>query len=460
MKLSNLLILLITPLILLAWTHPERHFDENHHHNARNCYGYAMGRAAGFTTGDPYCNPKNTFSQGIFGYTFYTNMSQIRAGDIIAWGTAIANNPNGCNHPAGHVAYVVEVPSSGITNDITIDQVDCYNGSEQTGITVGDVTNQGSVVGFFRNPNGSAIRMTLANDFGGGDLKIRDHVSWRSTSRIGDGQYSTVDHGHPEYCNSAKSFDIQAIDNQAYGETQYQFNEWMKGDVTGYSSNATLSNESISSSTLYEAQFNIYYPPIPVDVTGPTTLTGTQGTSRAPQYHATGTWTASITGETGSFDYQWYYETSTGWQELSGETGYQLTKTLYYDPNGRDLKCEVTQDGREGKDSIHVYITGAEPDRESSIPQDVVLGENSPNPFNPNTQIKFGLPTNQRVEIDIYSISGKKVKTLVNNVMNAGYHTIDWNATNANGAKVSSGVYIYQLRCGNEVFTKKMIFAK
>ncbi len=456
MKLSNLLIIIITPLILLAWDHPERHFDETHHHNARNCYGYAMGRAAGFTTGDPYCNPMNTFSEGIFGLTFYTDLSQISPGDIIAWGSAIANNPNGCNHPAGHVAYVVEVPGNENINDIRIDQVDRLNGNEETYIKVSDVTDQGPVVGFFKNPNGSAIRMTLANDFGGGDLKIRDHVPYLR----GDGQYNTVDHGHSEYCNSAMSFDIQAIDLQTYGSNQYQFNKWMKGTNENYNSTLTLSDESISSSTLYEAQFDIYYPPITVDVTGPILLTGTQGTNRAPQYHATGTWNASISGETGSFDYQWYYKTSNGWQELSGETGYQLTKTLYYDPDGRDLKCEVTQNSRFGKDSIHVYITGDELIRESSIPQSVVLDENSPNPFNPNTQIKFGLPSNQRVEIDIYSISGKKVKTLVNNVMNAGYHVIDWNATDKNGAKVSSGVYIYQLRCGNKVFTKKMIFAK
>ena len=89
-----------------------------------------------------------------------------------------------------------------------------------------------------------------------------------------------------------------------------------------------------------------------------------------------------------------------------------------------------------------------------------MLDYNSPNPFNPNTQIKFGLPNNQKVKIDVYSITGQKVKTLINTTMNAGYHTINWNATDENGAKVSSGVYIYQLRCGNEVFTKKMVFAK
>jgi len=88
------------------------------------------------------------------------------------------------------------------------------------------------------------------------------------------------------------------------------------------------------------------------------------------------------------------------------------------------------------------------------------LGYNYPNPFNPSTNIRFTLPEAKKVKIDIYSITGQKIKTLVNNTMNAGYHKITWDATDNNGAKVSSGVYIYQLKCGNEVFTKKMIFTK
>lgn len=88
------------------------------------------------------------------------------------------------------------------------------------------------------------------------------------------------------------------------------------------------------------------------------------------------------------------------------------------------------------------------------------LGYNYPNPFNPATNIRFTLPETKKVKIDIYSITGQKIKTLVNNTMKSGYHKITWDATDENGIKVSSGVYIYQLKYGNEVFTKKMIFAK
>lgn len=206
-----------------------------------------------------------------------------------------------------------------------------------------------------------------------------------------------------------------------------------------------------------------------VNISGPTRLIGHQF-DRAPQYHATGTWTANTVGGSNK-TYKWYkrncsqperkMEERGSWYLLSGETRRTLTKTFYYNYWGIDLKCVVTSNGIQKEDQIHVYITGDEPVvKNSSTPKSVVLGDNSPNPFNPTTQIKFGLPKQQKVQIDIYSITGQKIKTLVNNRMSAGYHTVNWNATEANGEKVSSGVYIYQLRCGNEVFTKKMIFAK
>ncbi len=140
-------------------------------------------------------------------------------------------------------------------------------------------------------------------------------------------------------------------------------------------------------------------------------------------------------------------------------TGRSLTYTIYSD---KEFKCIVTSGSQSEYATyfVDMIIPPDDPIRSSSIPDEIVMEENSPNPFNPNTQIKFGLPSQQNVEIDIYSITGQKIITLVNNTMSAGYHTVNWNATDANGAKVSSGVYIYQLRCGNEVFTKKMIFAK
>ncbi len=130
------------------------------------------------------------------------------------------------------------------------------------------------------------------------------------------------------------------------------------------------------------------------------------------------------------------------------------------------LKCQVTDSNGDTDEDIMssgIVQNMHENIQNKSIlqiPNDVILFPNVPNPFNPITQIKFGLPNSQKVQIDVYSLNGKKIKTLLNNNMNAGYHTIIWNGTDSNGGKVSSGVYLYKLRSGNKIFTKKMIFAK
>ncbi|MCD4818882.1 MAG: T9SS type A sorting domain-containing protein [Candidatus Cloacimonetes bacterium] len=92
------------------------------------------------------------------------------------------------------------------------------------------------------------------------------------------------------------------------------------------------------------------------------------------------------------------------------------------------------------------------------------LGTNYPNPFNPETTIKYNLKTDANVELEIYNIKGQKVKTLVNNEMKAGAHTIVWQGKDENNNSVSSGVYFYKLNTKNcrENFTatRKMILMK
>lgn len=382
----------------------------------------------------------------------------VGVGDILAWGGVFLITPYGNNNPHGHVAYVVSVPAN-LTNDnigdIQVDQVPCIGGAEET-VYVRDITNQGDPVGFFDVPRGKTIRATLANDFegeGGGVILLRDPLL------KGDHQYHEKDHPHHEYCSisGTQYIDIKAVDNQEINNQIYEFQQWNE-DGYRVSYNIELLFRQISHSVVYEAMFTEYVEPLTVDVTGPTWLKGTQ--SKAPQYHATGTWTAKASGGIGSYTYQWQYYGYYGWTDYAGETSSSMTKTLYYDPDGHDLRCVVQSCSQTESDQIHVYVTGDEPDKSSSMPETVVLESNSPNPFNPNTIIKFGLPKSQKVEISVYSLTGEKVRTLINTTMEAGYHTIRWNATDKKGAKVSSGVYIYQMKCGNEIFTKKMIFAK
>jgi flagellar hook assembly protein FlgD len=67
---------------------------------------------------------------------------------------------------------------------------------------------------------------------------------------------------------------------------------------------------------------------------------------------------------------------------------------------------------------------------------------------------------NGLVSIIIYNILGKEVKTLVNTTQDAGYKSVNWNATNNYGKPVSAGVYLYQIQAGEFVQTKKMVLLK
>ena len=83
-----------------------------------------------------------------------------------------------------------------------------------------------------------------------------------------------------------------------------------------------------------------------------------------------------------------------------------------------------------------------------------------PNPFNPVTTLRYDLPEDARVNITIYDMMGRIVKTLVNGTQTAGYKSIQWNATNSFGKPVSAGVYLYQIRAGEFIQTKKMVVLK
>jgi hypothetical protein len=88
------------------------------------------------------------------------------------------------------------------------------------------------------------------------------------------------------------------------------------------------------------------------------------------------------------------------------------------------------------------------------------LMQNSPNPFNPSTSIKFYIPNNSDVSIKIYDILGREVTTLINKQAEAGYHIVYWNGMDKNNNEVASGVYIYRMQAGDFVQTKKLMLIK
>ncbi|MBK7631516.1 MAG: T9SS type A sorting domain-containing protein [Ignavibacteriales bacterium] len=86
---------------------------------------------------------------------------------------------------------------------------------------------------------------------------------------------------------------------------------------------------------------------------------------------------------------------------------------------------------------------------------DYNLGQNFPNPFNPNTKIIWQSPVSEWQTIKVYDVLGNEVTTLVNEERPAGRYEIEFDAS-----KLSSGVYFYQIKVGDFVSTKKMILMK
>ena len=94
-------------------------------------------------------------------------------------------------------------------------------------------------------------------------------------------------------------------------------------------------------------------------------------------------------------------------------------------------------------------------------PYEYALHDNFPNPFNPETQIRFSLGGQEDVKLMIYDITGRQVRTLVNgNTHDAGFHVVHWNGLDNSGQKVPSGMYIYRIKAGNFIADKKMLLVK
>jgi hypothetical protein len=93
--------------------------------------------------------------------------------------------------------------------------------------------------------------------------------------------------------------------------------------------------------------------------------------------------------------------------------------------------------------------------QDENIPSRFLLYQNYPNPFNPTTNIKFDLPKETNVSLKIYNILGEEISSLVDKIMSAGDHIIEFN-----GSQLSSGMYFYKLKAGEYVQTKKMLLIK
>lgn len=131
--------------------------------------------------------------------------------------------------------------------------------------------------------------------------------------------------------------------------------------------------------------------------------------------------------------------------------GDSVSISYTYDPNGNMLQIEVAP----------TSVVSVEDSQTGVLPKVFALDQNYPNPFNPGTQIKYQLPVAAQVNLAIYNVLGRKVRTLVDGEKVAGFYSVQWDGLNDYKTKVGSGVYFVRIEArgtdsGNFVLTQKM----
>ncbi len=149
--------------------------------------------------------------------------------------------------------------------------------------------------------------------------------------------------------------------------------------------------------------------------------------------------------------------------EVGGNQAEDDNITKKSSEKGRTLKTpfilNVQKKPKKGQIENQRFVLLINPNGESqqqaSIPDKVQLNDNYPNPFNPETVIRYGVPEQTEVQLNVYDVLGRKVQTLINEQKSPGRYEV-----NFDGSELASGMYIYRLKVGANVLTKKMMLIK
>lgn len=144
---------------------------------------------------------------------------------------------------------------------------------------------------------------------------------------------------------------------------------------------------------------------------------------------------------------------------------------LHFKIQDCEFPCESTEAILNGITNAGIQITGEDAiqtihcDLNKTGDQLITPGsfrllQNYPNPFNPATTISYHIPEQTHVRIDIFDVTGKRIKTLLDAPIASGTHSIKWQGTFDDGKTVPSGVYFYRMIAGSYVQTRKLLFLK
>lgn len=109
-------------------------------------------------------------------------------------------------------------------------------------------------------------------------------------------------------------------------------------------------------------------------------------------------------------------------------------------------------------DTFYVQAPAARPD--SIPPTTPFLLQNYPNPFNERTIIRFYVPDRMEVRLEIFNLLGQRVKTLLEERKEEGYHLVGWDGRSQGGERVSSGLYFYRFKAGSYVESRKLVLVR
>lgn len=187
---------------------------------------------------------------------------------------------------------------------------------------------------------------------------------------------------------------------------------------------------------------------------------GNQGVANAAIYAVTedGHVSSTVTNPDGSFALD---AMAAGTYKLMASTP-ESPAAFFGGANFETATSVIVDDGQSAS-NLDFEVQGAtgiaDTDTET-IPSAYGLAQNFPNPFNPETTIKYQLPSKSEVNLRVFNMLGQEVATLVNATQAAGVHRVQWNGTDKLGQKVATGIYLFRLDAGAFSMTRKMIVVK
>ncbi|MCK5147397.1 T9SS type A sorting domain-containing protein [bacterium] len=149
---------------------------------------------------------------------------------------------------------------------------------------------------------------------------------------------------------------------------------------------------------------------------------------------------------------QWLYETWTNFKQMDNTVvDSKITQTVAQD----------WTDGAWANDTRMRFEYGSTAVEDVAIQPEVFQLSNYPNPFNPQTTIQFDLPVVSTASLEIFDVSGRKIRTLLpGSLYSSGTHKKVWDGCNESGETVPSGIYIYRLNCDGVSVTKRCLLLK